>query len=171
MRLIVSIVLISFLIESCNKDNGPMSEKNPIPKDTTEKDPTPRDSIVDLKYTIPVSADFLWNKKFRLVKSLTEGLNGRTINYEIGNDCKSDDTVEFTAGGKIIYDDHGWKCRDSSLIVMKYEFIEPGLIYFLDTITFLKSPEQRIYRADEKYFYLNYTIPRSQIYNYYLRVE
>ncbi len=58
----------------------------------SEKDPTPNDSIVDLKYSIPVSAEFLWNKKFRLVKSLTEGLGGRTIQYEIGNDCKSDDT-------------------------------------------------------------------------------
>ena len=137
----------------------------------SEKDPTPNDSIADLKYTIPVSAEFLWNKKFRLVKSLTEGLNGRTINYEIGNDCKSDDTVEFTAGGKIIYDDHGWKCRDSSLIVMKYEFIEPGLIYFLNTITFFKSPELRIYRANETYFYLSHMIPSGHSYNYYKRVE
>ncbi len=161
MRLIVSIVLISFLIESCNKDNGQMSEK----------DPTPNDSIVDLKYSIPVSAEFLWNKKFRLVKSLTNGINGTTIYYEIGNDCKSDDTVEFTAGGKIIYDDHGWKCRDSSLIVMKYEFIEPGLIYFLDTITFFKSPELRIYRANETYFYLSHMIPSGHSYNYYKRVE
>jgi hypothetical protein len=120
----------------------------------SEKDPTPKDSIVDLKYTIPVSAEFLWNKKFRLVKSLTRGQMGTKINYEIGNDCRSDDTVEFTAGGKVIYDDHDLKCMDSSIIVMKYVFIEARIDVFCDTITFLKSPEQRIYRADEKYFYL-----------------
>lgn len=137
----------------------------------SEKDPTPKDSIVDLKYTIPVSAEFLWNKKFRLVKSLTVGQMGTKIDYEIGNDCRSDDTVEFTASGKIIYDDHDLKCSDYSIIVMNYVFIEPGLMYVVDTITFLKSPEQRIYRADEKYFYLNYTIPRSQVYSYYKRVE
>jgi len=161
VRLIVSIVLISFLIESCNKDNGQMSEK----------DPTPNDSIVDLKYSIPVSAEFLWNKKFRLVKSLTEGLGGRTIQYEIGNDCKSDDTVEFTTGGKAIYDDHDWKCGDSSLIVMKYEFIEPGLIYFRDNITYFKFPDLQIYRANETYFYLSHMIPSGHSYSYYKRVE
>ena len=31
MRLIVSIIIISFLIQSCNKDNGQMSEKDPTP--------------------------------------------------------------------------------------------------------------------------------------------
>ncbi len=154
MRLIVLILILSTFFQSCEK-NEPMTKT----------------AIEDLKYTIPVYAEFLWNKKFRKVKQITRGQMGTMINYEIGNDCRSDDTLEFTAGGTVIFDDHDLKCMDSSIIVQKYGFIEAGLMYFHDTITFIKSPEHRAFRADEKYLYLEYTIPRSHVYSYYKRVE
>ena len=43
-------------------------------------------------------------------------------------------------------------------------------MYVIHTII-LKSPEHRTYRANEKYLYLSYMIPRSQYYSYYERVE